>query len=1825
MGTTLKLYTKGAKVWIPHPELVWEGVELLEDYSPSTSKDGLLVLSESGQQKRLPVKQESDLPPLRNPAYLVGENDLTTLSYLHEPAVLHNLQVRFCQQRGVYTYCGIVLVAINPYDELPIYGPDTISSYRCHSKGELDPHIFAVAEEAYAELERARRDQSIIVSGESGAGKTVSAKYAMRYFAAIGGEGQYNDDGGGMPSLAVGGEETQIETKVLASSPIMEAIGNAKTTRNDNSSRFGKFIELRFNNQFHINGASMRTYLLEKSRVVFQAPDERNYHIFYQLCAARDRLKHLSLEHQNNFSYLNQGESPDVTGVNDLEAFEETVNALNMLCFTETEQDDMFKILAAILHLGNISFKKCLVKMDNEQGQEGCKMEETNKYMKKFAELLQIDEEEMRQWLCTRKLVSMRDVFLKPMSVEEAIISRDALAKHIYAELFNWIVLVINKVLESNLPKHKFIGILDIYGFETFETNSFEQFCINYANEKLQQQFNLHVFKLEQEEYIKEGIAWKMIDFCDNQPCIDLIEAKLGILDLLDEECKMPRGTDATWTEKLYSKCAKYPHFSKGRFGSSCFVIDHFADKVQYNSSGFLEKNRDTVMDDQISVIKRSRNHLVKTLFASDAQKLAPPGTKLKISSAKPAPSAQKTHKKTVGSQFRDSLNMLMATLNSTTPHYVRCIKPNDSKSAFDYNPTRVVQQLRACGVLETIRISAAGFPSRWTYADFFYRYRLLCKFKDIDENNIQDTCKKILNQYIKDPDMYQFGKNKIFFRAGQVAYLEKLRTDKQRQCCIMIQKTIRAFIYRRRYMKMKKSAMLIQRYGRGFLARRLAQSIREQRAVITIQRYVRGFLQRKKFHSIHRCIVGIQKYARGYLARIRFLRIKYNAKAIVIQRYIRGYLARERYKAKLRKIIICQAAVRRYLARKQYKRLRVEARSIEHVKKLNKGLENKIISLQQKLDEMNKVNVELKNYQNEVLELKNKMVTFKAMEIEIKNLNNLVVEKNKFIDKLKEEIVQEKEEKIDLIHQLEQYKEEREMWTQETAKLRNELENINEIVRMNEKGAEEKLKIHIKEQKLMMLQEADDSRESYQRLLQEYNQLEQKYEDLKQQVMVNGVNGKPVYLGEDQGYGSTRSTASSGARERLDNITWRVESASASETHSPPSASLTASDVETVAPSESIPPADVGLVLKLQHRLAEVERERERMQRRLDELDSSPRVEEAEAAARISELELVNAQLRSQLIELQNSINEGTGLSKLHEQLVEMRQELDRKTEEIIQLKGVLANQTKNMKTLFSSRSRTGEYINEDGELAQAYETQKTINKQLELELQDEKAKYKAHEKEYKLEIEKLREDNERQQRILSANLTNTPQAQNEAYMHLEITRLTTENLQLTERLDTLNETVRKLKRQIKNLTRKLKDTGVDYDSSVFNPEDEIVANGIGPCIRKKEREYQGMFSYKFGEENVIMKRLVIDLSPRTAIKLLPGLPAYILFMCIRYVDHMNDENAVKSLLSAASSAIKKTVRKRLKDSETVTLWLSNTSQLVNIMKQYSGDAAFQKKNTPKQNEQCLKNFDLTEYRQVFSDIAIWIFQAVVQNVEEKIHHLIVPAVLEHEEIAGMSSGFRRRTASSASEAGTPVATQKPTTALLQELTHFYKILTLYAVSTEAISQIFRQIYYFICASSLNNLLLRKELCNWSKGLQIRHNLSHLEMWIREKQLDETSIQSTLQPIIQAAHLLQARKTDEDVNTVCDMCSALTPLQICKILQLYTPVEYEERVPVSFISKVQQKLKERDIGNNPAAQNLLMDVKYRFATVFNFHSSSICLEDIEIPEVLRLDMLTKI
>jgi len=526
-------------------------------------------------------------------------------------------------------------------------------------------------------LRRENLDQSIVISGESGAGKTVTAKLAMRYFAIAAGSSS----------------ETQVEKKVLASSPILEVTRSILVIA--------------------------QLQLLEKSRVVFQAEAERNYHIFYQLCAMakKPEWSYLQLRDQSEFFYTRQGNCATVKNLDDAAEFNETLKSLDMLGFAKDLQTEFFSIVAAVLHSGNIAFE--------DAAKDNCQIPKDDRALNSFCSLLGLDaqaSEDMRKYFCYREIISMKEVFSKPMTSAEAGHARNALAKHIYALLFQTMVDLINKCLGSDITPSRFIGVLDIYGFETFVWNSFEQFCINYANEKLQQQFNHHVFKLEQEEYVREKIVWTLIDFYDNQPCIDLIEKPLGIFDLLDEECRVPKGTDQSWCDKLYDKCKKYPHFVKPRLNNAGFIICHFADRVEYQAAGFVEKNRDTVLEEQVAVLRKSTNKLLQQLVK---KKEEPADAK-----------ASSKKRQTVGSQFRDSLVMLVETLNSTTPHYIRCIKPNDQKARYALNNTRTAQQLRACGVLETVRISSAGFPSRQSYEDFAVRYRVLFIDKHFTKEN---------------------------------------------------------------------------------------------------------------------------------------------------------------------------------------------------------------------------------------------------------------------------------------------------------------------------------------------------------------------------------------------------------------------------------------------------------------------------------------------------------------------------------------------------------------------------------------------------------------------------------------------------------------------------------------------------------------------------------------------------------------------------------------------------------------------------------------------------------------------------------------------------------------------------------------------------------------------------------------------------------------------------------------------------------------------------------------------------------------------------------
>ncbi|KAL0809792.1 hypothetical protein ABMA28_011288 [Loxostege sticticalis] len=1812
--TTKELYTKDARIWVEHPEKVWESATVTSDY-----RSGVLIvkLDQSGEIRQIKIKDENHMPPLRNPSLLIGQNDLTSLSYLHEPAVLHNLRVRFCDRNAIYTYCGIVLVAINPYYDLPIYGDETIMAYRGQSMGDLDPHIFAVSEEAFTKLERERRDQSIIVSGESGAGKTVSAKYAMRYFAAVGGNAS----------------ETQVERKVLASSPIMEAIGNAKTTRNDNSSRFGKFIEIHFDTLYRISGASMRTYLLEKSRVVYQSAGERNYHIFYQLCAAAGRIPELNLDHQDSFHYLNQGGSPDIDGVDDLRAFNETKNALTTLGVKESEQRDMFTILAAILHLGNIEFSE----HDPDAGpdtesEDGAYISENDKHLAIVCSLFGVSKVELRRWLTHRRITSAHEVIVSRTDVARAVFARDALAKHLYGELFAWVVAAVNRALDTGHAKKHFIGVLDIYGFETFEINSFEQFCINYANEKLQQQFNSHVFKLEQDEYIKEEISWKMIEFYDNQPCIDLIEDRLGVLALLDEECRVPQGSDQGFASKLHDKCAKYPHFAKPRFGAGAFIIKHFADNVEYQAGGFLEKNRDTVSTEQLECIRSATScRLIHSMLqpedrTASTATLPPPSRRrttpsIPVASQTQPPRRASGAKQTVGSQFRASLSALMATLSATTPHYVRCIKPNDTKQAFQFDAKRAVCQLRACGVLETIRISAAGFPSRWLYQDFFQRYRLLCLSKDIDRGNIKATCSKILAKHLKDPDKYQFGATKIFFRAGQVAYLEKIRADIQRLYCVRVQSCVRRFVARRKYLRLMSALKGLQARARGYLARRKAQEVRRNRAAIKIQRNVRGWLARTKYQRLRRLAIGLQAHARGFLAR-RLYKDKRRVKAVLtIQRYARGYLARQRAKKMRRQIVIAQAAIRRFLARRQYKRLRIEARSLDHVKSLNKGLENKIISLQQKLGAALERAKGIDPLVAQVADLRAKLEVLKLVEIEVKTLKVDRVEKDNLIESLKAELAEERDSNKLLVEQMEEmqrkYKKEKEDLEMESEKLANELRSNKEHFEL---AIEERDKQHELEKKALSA-ELEAERQSRQKLLSSQYELQERLDSLqrapptkehRRSLSDASTNSQQeTTVEDDYGYGSVRSVETT--RPALEAVNWSAGS------HNGPS-----------------PIADAGLVLRMQNRISALQSELSRTAKRANDLEerlmtrlSSPPTNPNIDRFKVEELEIENKKLREHLDRLRAAGDSILVSKEVIAQLGVMQQELDRRRDECIQLKSVLSNQTVNLKSLATSNYGSDvDIINEDGELASAYEAQKGINRQLQEELTAEKKFYSEHITKTKAEIERLREENEKYQKLLSADLSQEPKNKNQEFAQNEIIRLAAESLALQERVDKLSESCRRYKNQIRLLVNKLKEAGVEDVNDILETTDTVVPNAslaleITPVTRKKEREYLGMFEYKRQDEAIIIKKLITDLKPKVAVTLLPGLPAYILFMMLRHMDHVDDEPKMHQLMKAVRTGVKKTLKRRADSVEYNALWLANMLRLLNNLRQYSGDAVYQSANTPRQNQQCLRIFDLSEYRQVLSDIAVWIYQGLIHLLERQLERLIVPAILEYEEISVRPGAPR------APPAPGPAGPAR----LNHELTATHDSLRAHAVDAPLRVMIFKQLFYYICAYSLNQLLLRKDLCCWAKGLQIRYNISHLETWIKEHlaeygQKSVEEILGVLKPITQAVHLLQARKSMADVDSTVDMCPDLTAMQVCKLLNMYTPAEeYEVKVTREFIHEIQKKMLAKAGPNvDKEPQNLLMDSKMIFSVQFPFNPSSIRLEAIELPEVLELDgLLTKI
>ncbi|XP_063758462.1 unconventional myosin-Va-like isoform X2 [Eleginops maclovinus] len=1816
-----ELYAKHARVWLPDAGEVWRSAELTKDYTPGDLKLALQLEDGTEVEHKIDPKT-NNLPPLRNPNILVGENDLTALSYLHEPAVLHNLRVRFVDSKLIYTYCGIVLVAINPYESLPIYEADIINAYSGQNMGDMDPHIFAVAEEAYKQMARDERNQSIIVSGESGAGKTVSAKYAMRYFAMV--------------SCSSG--EANIEERVLASNPIMEALGNAKTTRNDNSSRFGKYIEIGFDKKHRIIGANMRTYLLEKSRVVFQAQEERNYHIFYQLCASAHlpEFKAFQLGCADDFHCTNQGQSPVIEGVDDAKEMSKTRKAFSRLGISESDQMAIYQILAAILHLSNVEVK--------DQSADKSSILPNNVHLMVFCELMGVPCEEMAHWLCHRKLKTTTETYVKSVSKMNAVNGRDALAKHIYARLFSWIVGSINNALKSAANQHSFIGVLDIYGFETFDINSFEQFCINYANEKLQQQFNLHVFKLEQEEYMKEEIPWTLIDFEDNQPCIDLIEAKLGVLDLLDEECKMPKGSDDSWAQKLYNTLLKQnAHFNKPRLSNRAFIILHFADKVEYQCEGFLEKNKDTVNEEHLNVLKKSQVDWLLKLFVDDDK--ATRLTNKRSSVTGRAGPSQRDNKKTVGLQFRQSLHLLMETLNATTPHYVRCIKPNDDKSPFIMDPVRAVQQLRACGILETIRISAAGFPSRWTYQEFFSRYRVLMKQKDVLSDRKQ-TCRNLLEKLIKDQDKYQFGKNKIFFRAGQVAYLEKLRSDKLRNACVRIQKTIRCWLARKKYLRMKRSAISIQRHVRGHQARCYVKFLRRTRAAVVIQRNVRMWATRRRYQQQRSAAITIQCFLRAYMARKQYYKLMYEQKAVIIQKWMKGWLVRQRYRRTLAAIVLLQSCVRRMRAKNELKKLKVEARSVERIKKLNIGMENKIMQLQHKINEQHKENRELserltvmqKTQTTEREKQSREIEHLRRSEQDAKSKAAALPSLLEQLSFLQHELENTRREKKDLEVHTKVYKEQTQQVVEDlnmkNTLLNSEKDELNQII-LEQASQLTEIKTNV-ENAEQLEKDLTEERSRYQSLLSEHLDLEERHRDLTEEMNITISSSKLIHTRTDSNYSSN----SSGFSQSL---------GSAEGEDSP------------FKPEETPAAVDLPVLLKLQRRVTELEQEKHSLWQQLDkgeeyQQEKAKEVEEQRTVGRAEldletlkrqELESENKKLKQDLNELRKSLtNENSDLAPpaagslsyniLLDQLTSSNEELEMRKEEVLLLRSHMVRQ----EALKHKDSALGEGVNldlndipsfqdvdrstdihtlnEDGELWLAYEGLKETNRILECQMQLQHRGHNEENRKLQEEVNKLKVEKEQQQRLLAQSLLLPEDARIDASLKHEITRLTGENLELMKKQEQQNHTMRQLKRDLKFYIKKVEDCEASPQQK--SKTSVMMAPVRAVNITRKEKEYRGMLEYRAGDESRLLKNLVSDLKPRgVAVNFIPGLPAYIIFMCVRYADNVNDDQRVSTLLNSTISSIKGVIKRKGHDFERVSFWLANTCRLMHCLKQYSGDEVFTTHNTPKQNEQCLANFELSEYQQVFGDLAIQIYRQLIKCTENNMQPMIVASMLEHETIQGIlgskPTGLRKRSSSSPEAAVTVEV-------LLQCLGLFYTTMLQHGIDLELIKQLVKQQFYIICAVTLNNLLLRKEMCSWSKGLQIRYNVWQLEEWLAERELADCGAKETLEPLVQAAQLLQIKKkTEEDAQAICHMCTALTTAQIVKLLTLYTPViEFEERVSTTFLTTLTNLLKDRD-----ESSTLMMDAKKIFSVTLPFTPSSVALETIQIPASLNLGFLARI
>ncbi|OWZ21278.1 Myosin [Phytophthora megakarya] len=902
----------GAPVWVFDHELWHEAVVagpvddlgLVECAIEAEANDEHLLTPEGDDAtpnaqdfqtlKRRTVAIHTDLVFPRNQGeHYHKVQDLTKLVHLHEPAILQVLRRRFFHGE-IYTSTGQILVAMNPFRRLSLYADDIKDQYYNlggdaeADKSRLAPHVYSVADQAFRTMLVPRTgdkktDQTILVSGESGAGKTETTKLIMNYLAYVSTKRTRR------PIRASNCDQTTIHDRVLESNPILEAFGNARTTRNNNSSRFGKFIKLGFTSSGEMLGASISTYLLERVRLVSQGKGERNYHIFYEMCggSSPSERQELALRDLEEYAYLNQSECyKRLDGVDDAESYLVTRRAMSSIGMEPDEQLNVMKIVSAVLHFGNLCFTTA-TRNGGKDDASVVDMEECGDNIKAICALLGVEEDVLRNTLCTKQIKAGAEFITTRLPVAQALSTRDSVVKTLYSNLFNWLVDRINRSIEykEEAGGSQFIGVVDIFGFEIFEQNRLEQLCINYANEKLQQLFGRFVFRMEQDQYVAEEIPWKFVDYPNNDVCVAMVEKRhMGIFSLLDEQCLIPRGNDEKLANKYYELLAgKHESFSvtKLQRAKGQFVIHHYAGDVCYITDGFCEKNKDHMHTEAMDLLRTSKLSFVRACFENSVNggSASPRNgrTESRGSDGNRRRSGGGIMSSTVVAQFKSQLSSLLDVLNATEPHFIRCIKPNDQASASQFERRRLLEQLRCSGVLEAVKISRSGYPVRFPHDVFIKTYSCILSQvpnaqgqveKEVAAQMVEKLATKLEVVTDAKHPPFQVGKTKVFCILEAHQALEAARSKALYKSVITLQRYCLGYTLRTRYQRKRRSSVRIQTIWRSWSCwHRYQRIVRRQRAAIRLQCTTRGFLTRKQVKRMRAATI-IQSFVRGWLVR---------------------------------------------------------------------------------------------------------------------------------------------------------------------------------------------------------------------------------------------------------------------------------------------------------------------------------------------------------------------------------------------------------------------------------------------------------------------------------------------------------------------------------------------------------------------------------------------------------------------------------------------------------------------------------------------------------------------------------------------------------------------------------------------------------------------------------------------------------------------------------------------------------------------------------------------------------------------------------------------